>query len=331
MGMLVRGAWTEDDGATRVKDGEFDHIPVAFRSFITRDGSSGFGAERDRYHLYVAKGCPWAHRALIFRRLKKLEEIVSLTLITGPRSQGFCAADGNPHVVPGSDKSVLHLHEVYALANPAYTGRVTVPVLWDKKRRTIVNNESSEVIRMFNSEFAGLAEPSTDYYPADLRDEIDRLNTLIYENVNNGVYKAGFSPSQPAYEKAYDNLFDAFDVLEERLSRKRYLCGDRITEADWRLFPTLLRFDTIYHYAFKCNKRHLYQYPNLWGLCRELYQMPGISELCFLEDAKRGYYSNPAINPLGTVPKGPLIDFNEPHGRERLGAAGAVGAPRAVA
>ena len=223
--------------------------------------------------------------------------------------------------MPGTDFEARYLHDVYTLAEPHYTGRCTVPTLWDKKEKTIVNNESAEIIRMIGSEFGAFTDNDYDYYPEAHRADIDEVNELVYNNINNGVYQAGFSKSQEAYEEAYDNLFDTFDTLEERLSTQRYLCGDRITEADWRAFPTLFRFDTIYHYAFKCNKKHLYQYPNLWGYARELYQEPGIADWCFLEAAKKGYWSGPRVNASGTIPKGPDIDFSEPHGRDKFAKA----------
>lgn len=317
MGMLVNGQWTDDDGKSRGEGGKFDHLPTAFRNFITADGSSGFKAEPDRYYIYATKTCPWAHRAILYRHLKGLTGVIGLFL-GGRGDQGYTFDNEGPHTVPGTDHQIKYLHEVYALANSAYTGRVTVPTLWDAKERTVVNNESAEIIRMFNSEFNAFTDDRTDYFPEDLRDSIEEVNELIYHNVNNGVYKAGFSSSQEAYEEAFDALFMAFDRLEERLAAQRFLCGDTITEADWRLFPTLYRFDTIYHYAFKCNKKHLYQYPNLWNYVRELYQEPGIADWCFLEDAKHGYWSGPTINPLGTIPKGPTIDFTEPHDRAKF-------------
>lgn len=226
--------------------------------------------------------------------------------------------DGQEHVVPGTEKKIRFLHEVYTLANAKYTGRVTVPVLWDKVRGTIVNNESSEIIRMLNSEFGVWSKNSPDYYPTALRSEIDTINDFIYHNINDGVYKAGFSSNQKTYEESYVNLFSAYDELEIRLEHQRYLCGEQITEADWRLFPTLLRFDTIYYPLFKCNKKHVYEYPNLWNYCLDLYQQPGIAEICDLAFAKKGYYSNPSVNPNGVVPLGPEIDFDQPHNRERF-------------
>lgn len=320
MGMLVDGKWTEDDGKSRGSGGKFDHLPTSFRNSITADGASGFKAEAGRYYIYGSRTCPWAHRAILMRHLKGLNDVIGL-FFTGRGDEGYQVSEELPHTVPGTDRQATYLHHVYTLANPNYTGRCTVPTLWDAKQKTIVNNESAEVIRMINSEFGAFTDDTYDYYPEELRADIDEVNELVYDAINNGVYQAGFSKSQEAYEEAYDNLFDAFDQLEKRLANQRYLCGDCITEADWRAFPTLFRFDTIYHYAFKCNKKHLYQYPNLWNYARELYQVPGIADWCFLEAAKLGYWSGPRVNATGTIPKGPDIDFTEPHDRERLAKA----------
>ncbi len=317
MGMLVNGSWTDEDGASRGSDGKFDHLPTAFRDFITADGTSGFNAEPNRYFLYVTKTCPWAHRAILFRHLKGLTSVVGLHF-GRHGDQGYRFDDDGAHMVPGTKTQITFLHELYAIAEPSYTGRVTVPTLWDAKEKTIVNNESSEIIRMFNSAFSTFASNDYDYYPMALRDAIDSMNDLVYQAINNGVYKAGFSSNQAAYEEAYDALFKAFDTVEEILSKQHYLCGNVITEADWRLFPTLFRFDAIYHYAFKCNKKRLYQYTNIWNYVRALYQEPGVASWCYLEEAKKGYWSNPKINPLGTIPMGPDLNFDEPHDRSRL-------------
>ena len=317
MGMLVDGKWTDDDGLSRGSGGKFDHLPTFFRSSIEAEGISRFNAEPDRYHLYVTKTCPWAHRAILFRHLKGLTGVVGLQ-VGRHGEQGYRFDATGPHKVPGTDAQITYLHELYSLAEPSYTGRVTVPSLWDSKEKTIVNNESSEIIRMLNGEFNAFASNKYDYYPEALRQEIDTINDLVYDSVNNGVYKAGFSSNQTAYNEAYDALFEAFEIIEERLSKQRYLCGSVITEADWRLFPTLYRFDSIYHYAFKCNKKHLYQYPNMWSYARALYQEPGVAEWCFLKEAKTGYWSNPKINPLGTIPEGPDLDFDQAHDRDRF-------------
>ena len=318
MGRLLDGQWTNDDGKSRGSDGKFDHLPTSFRNFISEDGSSGFAAEKGRYYIYGSKTCPWAHRAIIFRHLKGLKDHVGLFLVVSGE-QGYAVDPKGKHVVPGTDIAIKYLHEVYTLANESYTGRVTVPTLWDSKECTIINNESSEIIKMFNSEFNNIGNGMYDYFPQDLLGKIDAVNQIVYHNVNNGVYKAGFSTSQEVYEEAYDDLFNTFDEMEKILNNQRYLAGDRITAADWRAFPTLFRFDTVYHYAFKCNKKHLYQYPNLWNYTRELYQEPGIADLCWLDAAKLNYWTGPRVNATGTIPKGPDgIDFNEPHDRARF-------------
>jgi len=318
MGMLIDGRWTDDDGKSRGSGGKFDHLPTSFRDFISKDVSAGLKAETGRYYIYGSKTCPWAHRAIIFRHLKGLTDHIGLFLVVSG-DQGYEVDPEGGHVVPGTDISIKYLHEIYTLANKNYSGRVTVPTLWDAKESTIVNNESSEIIQMFNSEFNNIGNVTYDYFPEDLIAEINEINDMVYHNVNNGVYKAGFSTSQKAYEEAYDNLFNTFDKMEEILSRQRYLAGDQITAADWRAFPTLFRFDTVYHYAFKCNKKHLYEYPNLWNYTRELYQEPGISELCWLEAAKLNYWTGTRVNATGTIPKGPEgIDFSSPHDRGRF-------------
>ncbi|HXW42262.1 MAG TPA: glutathione S-transferase family protein [Xanthobacteraceae bacterium] len=326
MGLLVNGAWQED--ISRTKDGRFIRPDTSFRNFVTADGApgptgeGGFAAERGRYHLYVSLACPWAHRTLIFRKLKKLDDVISVSVtepLYGKTGWEFGSArDGTRDEVNG--KSTLA--EIYLLADPHYTGRVSVPVLWDRKRRTIVNNESSEIIRMLNSAFDALTDARADYYPAPLRGEIDRVNDLVYANINNGVYRAGFATSQQAYEEAARAIFAAFDELEARLSQQRYLVGRQLSEADWRLFTTLIRFDTVYYGHFKCNLRRLADYANLWNYTRELYQVPGIAETVSIDHIKRHYYgSQRQVNPTGIVPIGPLIDFDAPHDRARFAAS----------
>ncbi len=323
MGLLVNGAWQED--VSRTKDGHFIRPTTRFRNFVTADGSAGptgeggFAAEAGRYHLYVSHACPWAHRTTIFRSLKKLENAISVSVtapLYGKTGWEFESEKG------GTGDSVndkATLAEIYLVADPHYTGRVSVPVLWDKKRRTVVNNESSEIIRMLNSAFDAFTNVRTDYYPAALRTEIDRINDLVFPNVNNGVYRAGFATSQEAYEEAARGVFTAFDQLEERLSRQRYLVGQQITEADWRLFTTLIRFDTVYYSHFKCNLRRVADYPNLWNYLRELYAVPGVAETVSIDQIKRHYYgSQRQVNPTGIVPIGPLIDFTAPHDRGRF-------------
>ncbi len=322
MGKLVAGVWRDDTIQTDAS-GAFVRADTILRNWVTPDGApgssgeGGFKAEAGRYHLYVAVNCPWAHRAVIFRILKKLEDVVSISRVAPRRDErGWIFDPVDERYRDGLlGKSVLH--EVYTEAVADYTGRVTVPVLWDKQRHTIVSNESAEIIRMFNSAFAGLVEDTPDYAPDDLLGEIDGLNERIYDTVNNGVYRAGFARTQEAYDAAVEPLFETLDDLDDRLSASRYLLGDRQTEADWRLFPTLARFDAAYHGAFKCNIRRLMDYPNLWPYARDLYQTPGIAETVDLDIYKRGYYS-PSVerNPRGIVPKGPEINFSAPHGRE---------------
>jgi glutathionyl-hydroquinone reductase len=317
MGLLVDGAWQED--VSRTTNGRFVRPTTAYHNVVTADGVGDFPAETGRYHLYISLACPWAHRTLIFRTLKKLDGVISLSItapLYGKTGWEFDPAQGGT-LDTANGKSTLA--EIYLIADPHYTGRVSVPVLWDKKRRTIVNNESSEIIRMLNSAFAAFTDVPTDYYPAALRGEIDRINDLVYPNVNNGVYRAGFATSQEAYEEAARGIFSTLDQLEERLSRQRYLVGKEITEADWRLFTTLIRFDAVYYSHFKCNLRRIVDYPNLWNYLRELYQVPGIAATVSLDQIKRHYYgSQLKVNPTGIVPIGPLIDFTTPHDRGRF-------------
>lgn len=315
MGLLVNGVWHDQWYDTEKNDGRFVREDSSFRHKITSDGSSGFKAEPGRYHLYVSYACPWAHRTLIFRKLKKLEEAISLSVVDPYMgSEGWVFSDGED-CIADTVNNAQHLHEVYTTAKKDYTGRVTVPILWDKHQQTIVNNESSEIILMLNSEFP-FADNSTDYYPEDLREEIEKVNSFVYSNINNGVYKAGFATSQQAYEEAFTNLFDALDEVEKRLGENRYLTGDRITVADWRLFTTLVRFDAVYVGHFKCNLRRIADYPNLSGYTRELYQIPGIAETTNMTHIKRHYYeSHKTINPTGVVPKGPQLDLDKPHNR----------------
>jgi putative glutathione S-transferase len=324
MGLLVNGAWQED--ISRTQEGRFIRPASIFRNFVTRDGSpgpsgqGGFAAESGRYHLYVSLACPWAHRTLIFRSLKKLESVISVSItepLYGKTGWEFgTVAHGTQDGANG--KSTLA--EIYLIADPHYTGRVSVPVLWDKQRRTIVNNESSEIIRMLNAAFDAFTGVRADYYPAALRSEIDAVNEVIYPNINNGVYRAGFATSQEAYEEAATTIFETLDKIEERLARQRYLAGGQITEADWRLFTTLVRFDSVYYSHFKCNLRRIADYPNLWNYTRELYQIPGVAETVSIDQIKRHYYgSQRQVNPTGIVPIGPEIDFCASHDRNRFG------------
>jgi putative glutathione S-transferase len=326
MGLLVEGVWRDDSFDTeRMRDGRFVRRKTRFHHWITPDGSpgpsgeGGFPAESGRYHLYVSLACPWAHRAIIMRQLKGLANVISMSVTSwhmGDEGWTFDKKTGSSgDAVNGAER----LSEIYLLADPNYTGRVTVPVLWDKKRRTIVNNESSEIIRMFNAAFDAFSDDRTDYYPADLRLEIDSVNELVYANVNNGVYRAGFATVQEAYEEAFREVFSTLDDLERRLSRHRYVAGARLTEADWRLFPTLVRFDAVYYGHFKCNLRRIVDYPELWNYVRDLYQVAGVAETVNLNHIKRHYYgSHHKINPTGIVPLGPELDFSAPHDRDRF-------------
>jgi putative glutathione S-transferase len=316
MGQLIDGAWHDTWYDTKSTGGAFVRAESRFRSAVTADGSSGFPVEAGRYHLYVAEACPWAHRTLIMRVLKGLEGAISVSTVEPDMlNQGWTFGE-----VPEPLLGASYLHQVYTAADPHYTGRVTVPVLWDKQRRTIVNNESAEIIRMLNGPMAALGDDSHDYYPPDLREAIDAIEQRVYERVNNGVYRAGFATTQQAYDEAFDALFAMLDELEERLAGNRYLMGDRMTEADIRLFTTLVRFDAVYYGHFKCNRQHIYEYPHLWGFTREIYQLPGVAATVKLDRIKRHYYaSHRTINPTGVVPKGPVLDFSTPHGRDGIG------------
>jgi len=322
MGVLVEGIWRDGELPQETgASGEFRRADSSFRDRITADGSSGFKAEPGRYQLYVAHGCPWAHRTLIYRSLKKLKGAITVAYsIPGLRQQGWTFEDDPvfPDCTPDTLNGFHYLHEAYTASDSRYTGKVTVPTLWDNKTRRIVNNESSEIIRMLNSEFADVAGDSPDFYPKPLRAEIDRLNDLIYANVNNGVYRCGFAKTQAAYEAAYDALFATLDELEARLSRQRYLLGRTITEADWRLFPTLVRFDVAYFSLFRCNRQRIADYPNLSSYMRELYQVPGIAETVKPRYYVINYWSIARLNPLGIIPKGTPVDLTQPHDRARL-------------
>jgi putative glutathione S-transferase len=330
MGLLVNGQWKDDWYNTDESGGHFIRTDAAFRNWITRDGepgragAGGFKAEPQRYHLYVSLACPWAHRTLIVRKLKRLEEMISVSVVDpfmGESGWAFTAPDGSITAGSTADhvNGAKYLYEIYLRSQPGYSGRVTVPVLWDKQRATIVNNESSEIIVMLNNAFDEWGDADVDLYPAARRDEIDRVNTTVYDNVNNGVYKCGFATSQNAYEQAFDALFATLNELETRLSRSRYLVGNRLTLADSRLFTTLIRFDAVYYSHFKCNLRRIVDYPNLSGYARDLYQTPRIAETVNLTHIKRHYYmSHASINPTRIVPKGPMLDFGAPHDRAQL-------------
>jgi putative glutathione S-transferase len=328
MGQLFEGKWSDDDERPSDAKGAFLRPSSKFRNWVTADGKAGptgeagYAAEVGRYHLFIASNCPWAHRTAIFRKLKGLDGLISMSLADAPKAQGWSYTKGLDEMKPGGD-GIFRLHQVYTAADPAYTGKVTVPTLWDRKKKTIVNNESSEIIRMLNAAFDKLGAKPGDYCPAGLAGEIDEVNAFVYEHVNNGVYRSGFAKTQPAYEEAVAKVFKGLDWMEERLSRRRYLCGDRITEADWRAFPTLIRFDIVYFSHFKCNLRRVQDYPNLADYTRELYQWPGIKETCDLATMKSGYYlSMPHLNPSNIVPAGPDTSWlDTPHGRARIGKA----------
>ncbi|HVH00456.1 MAG TPA: glutathione S-transferase family protein [Miltoncostaeaceae bacterium] len=296
--------------------GRFVRQKSRFRDLVTGDGSSGYRAQPGRYHLYVSRACPWAHRSIIVRRLKRLEDVISMSVVDPVRDErGWAFRPGRGH---GEDPvNGFHLlSEAYLATDPEFRGRITVPVLWDRETSRIVNNESGDVIRILNSAFDEWGDRSVDLYPEDLREEIDRLNERVYRTVNNGVYRAGFATTQEAYEEAFDALFATLDELDRLLGARRYLAGDRVTEADWRLFTTLLRFDAVYALHFKCNLRRIVDYPRLWPYVRELYQWPGVAETVDMDHIKRHYYlTHGSINPIGIVPKGPATDFSQPHGR----------------
>lgn len=319
MGMLIDGEWIVDDEKYRnPQGGAFVRAESKWRDTITADGSSGFKAEPGRYHLFLAPNCPWAHRTQLFRRLKGLEDVISITLSDLPRKRSWAYTEGiGKDLVPVD--GVFELHQAYVSADNNYSGRVTVPTLWDKQEWTLVNNESAEIIRMLNTEFNEFGN-DLDFYPEDLREEIDTVNERIYTTLNNGVYRCGFAKTQDSYEEAYHKLFDTVEWLEDRLSGQRYLCGDRMTEADWRLYVTLVRFDLVYYSHFKCNKTRIKDLPNLWNYTKDLYQYPGIAEITDLEGIKRGYWGDmPNVNPSGVVPVGPEdVDFSEPHDRDRF-------------
>lgn len=325
MGLLVDGKWQDNWYDTSKTGGRFERSQSQWRDWVTVDGAPaegrtrGFKAEPGRYHLYVSLACPWAHRTLIFRKLKKLEDVISVSVV-----HHFMGADGwtflTDEAATGDDLYGFDfLHQVYTKADPNYSGRVTVPVLWDRKEQTIVSNESAEIIRMLNSAFDEWGDGRLDFYPEALRGEIDAVNERVYDAINNGVYKAGFATKQEAYEEAFDALFAALDEVEDRLSRQRYLAGNAMTEADWRLFTTLVRFDAVYYSHFKCNQRRIEDYPNISNYLRDLYQVQGVAETVNMHHIKSHYYgSHETINPTRIVPKGPALDFARPHDRAKM-------------
>ncbi len=322
MGLLVDGQWQDQWYDTESTGGRFKREDAGFRNWVTKDGSAGptgtngFKAEAGRYHLYVSLACPWAHRTTIYRKLKGLEDMISLSVVHPYMGdQGWTFADGDG-VIKDPIFDADYMHQIYTHAKSDYTGRVTVPVLWDKQTNTIVSNESSEIIRMFNSAFDDIGAADVDFLPTALVPQIDEINAFVYDNVNNGVYKSGFATTQDAYEEAVTALFAALDTLERRLGDSRYLVGDSITEADWRLFTTLVRFDAVYVGHFKCNIRRIVDYPNLWGYLRDLYQVSGVADTVNMSHIKAHYYtSHPTINPTRIIPVGPELDFMSAHDR----------------
>lgn len=327
MGLLVKGQWQDKWYDTDSTGGHFERSAAQFRNWVTADGSAGpdgqagFKAEAGRYHLYVSLACPWAHRTLIIRELKGLQDMIDVSVVNPLMlEQGWPLDTGFPGATGDALYGLDFLYQLYLKANPEYSGRVTVPVLWDKQQQTIVSNESADIIRMFNSAFDGIGARSGDYYPEALRAEIDEINARVYDRVNNGVYKAGFATRQSAYEDALQELFAELDWLEARLSKQRWLVGGQITEADWRLFTTLVRFDPVYVGHFKCNLRRIADYPALSHYLRDLYQQPGMAGTVNLMHIKHHYYrSHPTINPSRVVPVGPLLDYSAPHNRESVG------------
>lgn len=317
MGLLVKGEWHTDWYDTKSSGGEFIRTDAQFRNKI---GDDRYPAERDRYHLFVSLACPWAHRTLIFRKIKQLEDVIGVTVVEAEMLDHGWVLSELESRENGYDScpiaDIQYMYEVYTTHQPDYSGRVTVPVLWDKKTSTIVNNESSEIIRMLNSAFDDFTDVKKDFYPAEARDAIDEINELVYHNINNGVYKCGFATKQDVYEKHYHNLFDAMERVETLLGRQRYLAGSQLTEADWRLFTTLIRFDCVYYGHFKTNKSRIEDYPNISNYVRELYQYPGVSETVNFRHIKvHYYYSHDMINPTQVVPLGPDIDYGRAHNR----------------
>ncbi|WP_380054790.1 glutathione S-transferase family protein [Falsihalocynthiibacter sp. SS001] len=326
MGTLVDGVWHDVWYDTKSNDGAFKRSTAGFRNWITKDGEAGpsgeggFPAESGRYHLYVSYACPWAHRTLVFRAIKELTDHISVSVVHPDMlgdgwtfSQDFEGATGDTLY------DLRFARDIYIKAQPNVSGRVTVPILWDKERKTIVSNESSEIIRMFNSAFNDITGNTDDYWPEELRDEIEEVNARVYSTVNNGVYKAGFATSQSAYDAAVEPLFETLDWIEDRLSHQRYLVGDKLTEADWRLFTTLVRFDPVYHLHFKCNRKRIIDYPNIWAFTRELYQVPNVASTVNMDHIVRHYhYSHDTINPNRIIPINPVLDFDEPHGRDGM-------------
>ena len=329
MGQLVDGDWHDTWYDTKTSGGAFVRSQTTFRNWVTPDGAAGpsgeggFPAEAGRYHLYVSLACPWAHRTLIFRALKGLDDLIDVSVVHPDMlSDGWTFATDYPGATGDRLYGLPFVRDLYTKADPKISGRVTVPILWDKQRETIVSNESAEIIRMFNAAFDGITGNTLDFWPEALREDIETVNARIYDTFNNGVYRSGFATTQDAYEAAVGPLFDTLDWLEDRLVSHRYLMGPQVTEADWRLFPTLIRFDRVYHGHFKCNRARILDYPNLWAYTRELYQWPGVAATVDLDYISRHYhYSHDSVNPHRIVPIGPVLDLDAPHGRDALHAA----------
>ncbi len=327
MGLLIDGVWRDQWYDTKATGGAFVRSNASFRNWITADGrpgpsgAGGYVAESGRYHLYVSMACPWAHRTLIFRELKDLVDHISVSVVHPDMlADGWSFETDDDGATGDTLFGLAYMRDVYLQAEPSMTGRVTVPVLWEKKTGTIVSNESSEIIRMFNSAFDDVTRNCTDFWPQDRRDDIEGVNTRIYDTVNNGVYKSGFATTQTAYDAAVGPLFETLDWLEDRLAAHRYLMSHTLTEADWRLFTTLIRFDPVYHLHFKCNRKRIIDYPNLWAYTRELYQMPGIAQTVNFKHIVRHYhYSHESINPHRIIPTNPVLDYWAPHNRDALG------------
>ena len=323
MGQLVEGVWHDVWYDTKTSGGKFVRSNAKFRNWITADGSagptgdSGFAAESGRYHLYISNACPWAHRTMVFRALKNLEEHISVSVVHPDMlSDGWTFEKDDNGANGDALFDLPFVRDIYIRADPQISGRVTVPILWDKKTGTIVSNESSEIIRMFNSAFDAITGNTLDLWPTEMRDAIEVVNSRVYDTVNNGVYKAGFATTQSAYDDAIGPLFESLDWLEGLLGQNRYLLGDTISEADWRLWTTLIRFDPVYHLHFKCNRKRIVDYPNIWAFTRELYQWPGVAATVNMEHIVRHYhYSHETINPNRIIPTNPVLDYNAPHGR----------------
>lgn len=328
MGVLVDGVWHDTWYDTKSTGGKFERSQAKFRNWITADGapgpsgSGGFPAESGRYHLYVSYACPWAHRTLIFRALKGLVDHITISVVHPDMlTEGWTFEADDAGATGDTLYGLPFARDIYTKADPTFSGRVTVPILWDKVQETIVSNESSEIIRMLNSAFDTITGNSDDYWPEALRNDIAPVNDRIYDTLNNGVYKSGFATAQTAYDEAVEPLFDTLDWLEDRLRTRRYLMGEQMTEADWRLFTTLVRFDAVYHLHFKCNRKRLIDYPNLWAYTRELYQVPGVAQTVNMAHIIRHYhFSHESINPHRIIPINPVIDFNAPHGRDQVTA-----------